>query len=100
MPMLLPRKLTTRHIAVSARHADVYALWGETHDQVREITARLRTEAARHDRTVRVSLSLRLTFFTKTVAIAAPKGRTKYLKPTSSKYLNHQFSSDLHYERY
>ena len=34
-------------------------LWGETHDQVREITARLRTEAARHNRTVRVSLSLR-----------------------------------------
>jgi alkanesulfonate monooxygenase len=46
-------------IAVSARHADVYALWGETHDQVREITARLRAEAAKHDRTVRVSLSLR-----------------------------------------
>jgi alkanesulfonate monooxygenase len=46
-------------IAVSARHADVYALWGETHDQVREITARLHTESAKHDRSVRVSLSLR-----------------------------------------
>ena len=46
-------------IAASAKHADVYALWGETHDQVREITARLRTEAAKHDRRVRVSLSLR-----------------------------------------
>jgi alkanesulfonate monooxygenase len=46
-------------IAVSAKHADVYALWGETQDQVREITARLRTEAAKHDRSVRVSLSLR-----------------------------------------
>ena len=46
-------------IAVSAKHADVYALWGETHDQVREITARLRAEAAKHGRTVRVSLSLR-----------------------------------------
>src|ERR1700760_1723815 len=46
-------------IAVSAKHADVYALWGETHDQVREITSRLRTEAAKHGRTVRVSLSLR-----------------------------------------
>src|SRR3984957_11874933 len=46
-------------IAVSAKHADVYALWGETYDQVREITARLRAEAAKHDRTVRVSLSLR-----------------------------------------
>ncbi len=46
-------------IAVSARHADVYALWGETHEQVREITARLRTEAAQYHRTVRVSLSLR-----------------------------------------
>jgi len=46
-------------IAVSAKHADVYALWGETHDQVREITARLRAEAAKHGRTVKVSLSLR-----------------------------------------
>src|SRR6185312_9916122 len=46
-------------IAVSARHADVYALWGETHDQVREITARLRAEAAKHGRTVRFSLSFR-----------------------------------------
>jgi alkanesulfonate monooxygenase len=46
-------------IAVSAKHADVYALWGETHDQVREITGRLRAEAAKHNRTVRVSLSLR-----------------------------------------
>ena len=46
-------------IAVSAKHADVYALWGETHEQVREITARLRAEAAKHGRTVRVSLSLR-----------------------------------------
>jgi alkanesulfonate monooxygenase len=46
-------------IEVSARHADVYALWGETHDQVREITGRLRAEAAKHNRSVRVSLSLR-----------------------------------------
>jgi alkanesulfonate monooxygenase len=46
-------------IAVSAKHADVYALWGETHDQVREITTRLGSAAAKHNRTVRVSLSLR-----------------------------------------
>ena len=46
-------------IAVSAKHADVYALWGETQEQVREITGRLRAEAATHGRTVRVSLSLR-----------------------------------------
>ena len=38
-------------IAVSAKHADVYALWGETQDQVREITGRLRAEAAKHGRT-------------------------------------------------
>jgi len=46
-------------IAVSAKHADVYALWGETHAQVREITARLHADAAKHNRSVRVSLSLR-----------------------------------------
>jgi alkanesulfonate monooxygenase len=46
-------------IQVSARHADVYALWGETHAQVREITARLNAAAAALGRTVRLSLSLR-----------------------------------------
>jgi alkanesulfonate monooxygenase len=46
-------------IAISAKHADVYALWGETHAQVREITARVRAEAAKHGRSVRISLSLR-----------------------------------------
>jgi alkanesulfonate monooxygenase len=46
-------------LAVSAKHADVYALWGETHDQVREITTRLRAEAAKHNRTLRFSLSMR-----------------------------------------
>lgn len=46
-------------IEVAGRHADVYALWGETHEQVRELTARVRASAARHGRQVRFSLSLR-----------------------------------------
>jgi alkanesulfonate monooxygenase len=46
-------------LRVSAKHADVYALWGETHAQVREITARLRAEAAKIGRTLRFSLSFR-----------------------------------------
>jgi len=46
-------------IAVAGKHADVYALWGETYAQVREITTRVRAAAARHARTVRFSLSLR-----------------------------------------
>jgi alkanesulfonate monooxygenase len=46
-------------IEVAGRHADVYALWGETLAQVRELTARVRDAAARHGRTVRFSLSLR-----------------------------------------
>lgn len=46
-------------IRVSAKHADVYMLWGETHAQVREMTARLRAEAAKHGRTMRFSLSFR-----------------------------------------
>jgi len=46
-------------IRVSAKHADVYALWGETHAQVKEITTRVRAEAAKHGRKVRFSLSLR-----------------------------------------
>ncbi|MDQ1078199.1 LLM class flavin-dependent oxidoreductase [Pseudoroseomonas cervicalis] len=46
-------------LRVAGRHADVYALWGETQAQVREIVARVRTEAARHGREVRFSLSFR-----------------------------------------
>jgi alkanesulfonate monooxygenase len=46
-------------IAVAGKHADVYALWGETHAQVRELTARVRAAAAQHGRSVRFSLSLR-----------------------------------------
>jgi len=46
-------------IAVAGRHADVYALWGETHAQVRDTIARVRAAAARHGRQPRFSLSLR-----------------------------------------
>jgi alkanesulfonate monooxygenase len=46
-------------IAVAGRHADIYALWGETHAQVRETVARVRASATKHDRDVRFSLSLR-----------------------------------------
>ena len=46
-------------IPVAGKHADVYALWGETQAQVRETIARVRAAAAKHGRTVRFSLSLR-----------------------------------------
>lgn len=46
-------------IAVAGKHAVAYALWGETHAQVRELTARVRAEAEKHSRSVRFSLSLR-----------------------------------------
>jgi alkanesulfonate monooxygenase len=46
-------------LRVAGKHADVYALWGETQAQVREITGRVRAEAARHGREVRFSLSFR-----------------------------------------
>lgn len=46
-------------IEVAGKHADVYALWGETHAQVREIVLRVRAEAAKHSREVRFSVSLR-----------------------------------------
>ena len=35
-------------IEVAGKHADVYALWGETKAQVREIVARVRESTARH----------------------------------------------------
>jgi len=46
-------------VDVAAKHADVYMLWGETLDQVREMTSRIRAEAAKPGRTVRFSLSFR-----------------------------------------
>lgn len=46
-------------IPVAGRHADIYALWGETHDQVRDLTGRVRAAAAIHGRRPRFSLSLR-----------------------------------------
>ncbi|SHK03697.1 alkanesulfonate monooxygenase [Roseomonas rosea] len=45
-------------LRVAGKHADVYALWGETHAQVREIVSRVRAEAAKHGRADRVRFSL------------------------------------------
>jgi alkanesulfonate monooxygenase len=46
-------------IAVAGKHADVYALWVETHAQVRDSIARVRASAAKRGRYPRFSLSLR-----------------------------------------
>jgi len=46
-------------IQVAGRHADVYAFWGESLEQVREMVARVRAEAAKHGRRIGFSLSLR-----------------------------------------
>jgi alkanesulfonate monooxygenase len=46
-------------IEVAGRHADIYALWGETLTQVRDTITRVRSAAAKHHRHVRFSLSLR-----------------------------------------
>jgi alkanesulfonate monooxygenase len=46
-------------LKVAGRHADIYALWGETHVQVRELVQRVREAAAPHGRSPRFSLSLR-----------------------------------------
>ncbi len=46
-------------IEVAGKHADIYALWGETQAQVREVTGRVRAAAAKHNRRPRFSLSFR-----------------------------------------
>jgi alkanesulfonate monooxygenase len=47
-------------IAVAGKHADVYATWGETQEQTREIIGRIRHSAAKHGRSgLGFSLSLR-----------------------------------------
>jgi alkanesulfonate monooxygenase len=46
-------------LAVAGKHADVYALWGESKQQVHEQITRVRAEAAKHGRNVRFSVSFR-----------------------------------------
>ncbi len=46
-------------LPVAGKHADVYALWGETLEQVRSLVARVRAAAAPFGRQPRFSLSLR-----------------------------------------
>ena len=47
-------------IAVAARHADVYAFWGETLEQTRETIGKVRAEATRIGRSEPISFSLSL----------------------------------------
>lgn len=49
-------------IEVAGKHADIYALWGETHAQVREMIGKVRDSAERHGRdpqSIHFSLSFR-----------------------------------------
>jgi len=46
-------------IPVAAKHADIYALWGESQAQVREAVSRVRAAAARHGRQIQFCMSLR-----------------------------------------
>ena len=46
-------------IPVAGKHADIYALWGETQAQVSETVSRVRAAAAKWGRSPRFSLSLR-----------------------------------------
>ncbi|MEQ5841155.1 LLM class flavin-dependent oxidoreductase [Paraburkholderia acidicola] len=46
-------------LEVAGKHADVYALWGESKQQVLEQVTRVRAEAAKHGRSVRFSVSFR-----------------------------------------
>jgi len=46
-------------IPVAGKHADVYALWGETYEQVRAIVAQISAAAAPFGRAPKFSLSLR-----------------------------------------
>lgn len=46
-------------IPVAGKHADVYALWGESLDQARDLTTRVKDEARKNGREVRFSVSFR-----------------------------------------
>jgi alkanesulfonate monooxygenase len=46
-------------VTIAGRHADIYALWGEPLDQVRDLTGRMRAEAAKNGRSPGFSVSFR-----------------------------------------
>lgn len=46
-------------IKIAGKHADIYALWGEPLDEAARTITRVRASAARYNRTLRISLSLR-----------------------------------------
>ncbi|MGH7003048.1 MAG: LLM class flavin-dependent oxidoreductase, partial [Alphaproteobacteria bacterium] len=46
-------------IAVAGKQADIYALWGETYEQVAELLGQVKAAAAAHGRTPRFSISFR-----------------------------------------
>lgn len=46
-------------LAVAGKHADVYALWGESLAQAGDLVRRVRAEAARHGRHIEFSISFR-----------------------------------------
>ncbi|MBN0904026.1 LLM class flavin-dependent oxidoreductase, partial [Pseudomonas aeruginosa] len=46
-------------IAVAGKHADVFALWGESLAQTGETIQRVRAEAAKHQRDIGFSVSFR-----------------------------------------
>ncbi|MGN4193042.1 LLM class flavin-dependent oxidoreductase [Burkholderia gladioli] len=50
---------STAALEVAAKHANIYALWGESLDQVRELTGRVRAAAAAQGRQIRFSVSFR-----------------------------------------
>lgn len=46
-------------LEIAGKHADIYALWGESKSQVLEQITRVRAEAAKHGRNVQFSVSFR-----------------------------------------
>jgi len=46
-------------IEVAGRHADIFALWGETYEQVRDLVGRVKAASAKHGRKPEFSLSFR-----------------------------------------
>jgi alkanesulfonate monooxygenase len=46
-------------IEVAGRHADIFALWGETYEQVRDLTGRVTQASTKHGRKPEFSLSFR-----------------------------------------
>ncbi len=83
-------------IAVAGKHADVYALWGETYEQVREVVTQVRAEAAKQGRTIRFQFVVATNFAPRPRSWHGPaqKASQRSHRPGRAKWLSRDATAE------